>query len=225
MIFSDKLKMIRRSNGITQENLAGLLHVSRQAVTRWEAGQAYPDIENLIQISKLFSVSVDYLVKDEECTKSLEPGPGCGNHWDKLICFRMEAIKNTYAGYGTQADPCRPGSRDFHYRQGDLLYIDTYIGGEAFSGEEAVWEKGIPVWAMNYSGRTLKDSFSGDFLKKALRDCSKEYPYRGPEYFQDGEYLYKMQATGDAGWFQGYEEIFFRADKVYECYFHGGMIR
>lgn len=67
MIFSQKLQIIRKSQGFTQEALAGKLDVSRQAVAKWESGQAYPDISNLIQISKLFNVTIDYLVKDQEC--------------------------------------------------------------------------------------------------------------------------------------------------------------
>ena len=67
MIFSEKLQLIRKNKGLTQEELAERLDVSRQAVARWESGQVYPDISNLIQISNLFNVTVDYLVKDKDC--------------------------------------------------------------------------------------------------------------------------------------------------------------
>ena len=70
MIFSEKLQLLRKSKGLTQENLAEKMDVSRQAVARWEAGQAYPDIGNLIAISRLFHVTVDYLVKDQACAVS-----------------------------------------------------------------------------------------------------------------------------------------------------------
>ena len=56
--FSQKLQLIRKNKGLTQEELAGKLDVSRQAVAKWESGQVYPDISNLIQISKLFNVTV-----------------------------------------------------------------------------------------------------------------------------------------------------------------------
>lgn len=59
--------MIRKNKGLTQEALAEKLNVSRQAVAKWESGQVYPDISNLIQISNLFNVTVDYLVKDQTC--------------------------------------------------------------------------------------------------------------------------------------------------------------
>ena len=67
MNFSEKFQLIRKNKGMTQEELAEKLDVSRQAVAKWESGQAYPDISNLIQISNLFNVTVDYLVRDQEC--------------------------------------------------------------------------------------------------------------------------------------------------------------
>ena len=66
---------------------------------------------------------------------------------------------------------------------------------------------------------------SGDFLKEALRHASPDMPYRGPEYYQSGEYTYKCSVAGEISWFQGYEEIFYLDEKIYECYFHGGVIR
>ena len=51
MIFSEKLQILRKNKGYTQEALADKLGVSRQAVAKWESGQIYPDISNLIQIS------------------------------------------------------------------------------------------------------------------------------------------------------------------------------
>ena len=53
MKFCDKLQKIRKENNITQEGLADRLNVSRQAVSKWENGETYPDTEKLIQISKI----------------------------------------------------------------------------------------------------------------------------------------------------------------------------
>ena len=66
MKFCDKLQKIRKENNITQEGLADKLNVSRQAVSKWESGTAYPDTEKLIQISKIFNVSLDELVNDNK---------------------------------------------------------------------------------------------------------------------------------------------------------------
>ena len=223
MVFSEKLQLLRKNRGLTQEGLAAKLDVSRQAVAKWEAGMAYPDIFNLIRISDLMNVSVDYLVRDQECAVRAAAGPE--TDLDELIAFRLEANVNTYAAFRNEVDSTRPGSHDFRYAKGDYLYHDTYVGGEQFAGEEAVWHRGKAVYAMNYMGRVLGDGFSGNFLKEALRKADRKMPYRGPEYYQAGEYTYRCRVTGDFTWFQGCEEICRNEAKVYECLFHGGLLK
>ena len=222
MTFSDKLQIIRKSKGITQEELAEKLNVSRQAVTKWENGMAYPDIMNLIQISELFHMTLDYLVKDEQCGLCLEIP--YDNDMEELIAFKIEAVQNTYAGYAATCGASRPESNDYIYSKGDYQYYDTWLGGEKFSGEEAIWKMGKAIFSMNYFGRNLDERFSGDFLKEALRAATTESPFRGPEFYQSGEYTYKSKVIGDMEWFQGYEEIFCQNIKVYECFYHGGML-
>ena len=65
MKLSEKIVKLRKENGFSQEDLAQRLAVSRQAVSRWETGSALPDAENLLQLSRLFSVSADYLLNDD----------------------------------------------------------------------------------------------------------------------------------------------------------------
>lgn len=65
MEFGDKLIEQRRSRGLSQEQLADKLGVSRQAISRWEAGNAWPDVNNLKKISEIFAVSADYLLNDD----------------------------------------------------------------------------------------------------------------------------------------------------------------
>ena len=223
MIFSEKLQLLRKSKGLTQEEFAEKLNVSRQAVAKWEAGQAYPDIMNLIQISDMMNVTVDYLVKDRECAVALQKRED--NDVEELVLFRLEANVNTYAAFMNEVDATRPDSHDFRYEKGDYMYYDTYVGGEQFAGQEAVWKKGKAVYAMNYTGRVLSDKFSGNFLKEALRKADINMPYRGPEHYRAEEYVYKAKVSGDIEWFQGYEEIYWHNEKVYECYFHGGLLR
>ena len=68
MKFQDKLFTLRKNAGMTQNDLAEKLNVSRQAISRWEMGTAMPDVENLIAISDLFGVTLDALLKDREET-------------------------------------------------------------------------------------------------------------------------------------------------------------
>lgn len=223
MIFSEKLQILRKNRGYTQEALADILGVSRQAVAKWESGQIYPDISNLIQISNLMSVSVDYLVKDQDCAVCIKPQSD--TDLDELIAFRLEANVNTYAAFKNKVDATRPASHDFRYENGKYIYHDTFVGGEEFAGEEAVWRNGQAIYAMNYMGRVLADGFSGNFLKEALRAADVKMPYRGPEIYQSGEYTYRCKVTGDFAWFQGCEEIYHGNQKVYECVFHGGLLK
>ena len=65
MIFADKLIDLRKKSGWSQEELAEKLNVSRQAVSKWEGAQSIPDMNRIIQLSELFGVSTDYLLKDE----------------------------------------------------------------------------------------------------------------------------------------------------------------
>ena len=65
MTFAEKLVQLRKREGYTQEEVADRLEVSRQAISRWEMGTAVPDSSNLLQISKLFKVSADYLLNDD----------------------------------------------------------------------------------------------------------------------------------------------------------------
>ena len=66
MNFAEKLKELRKQKGISQEQLAEKIYVSRQAITKWESGNGIPDIENLIAISNLFNESLDSLLSEEK---------------------------------------------------------------------------------------------------------------------------------------------------------------
>lgn len=65
MILADKIIRERKKLGLSQEELAEKMNVSRQAVSKWESAQSIPEIEKLLQLSRLFGVTTDYLLKDE----------------------------------------------------------------------------------------------------------------------------------------------------------------
>ena len=66
MEFAEKLQELRKSRGITQEELAEALYVSRTAVSKWESGRGYPSIDSLKAISAYFSVTIDDLLSGEK---------------------------------------------------------------------------------------------------------------------------------------------------------------
>jgi transcriptional regulator with XRE-family HTH domain len=226
MSFKEQLQILRKGKGLSQEKLAEMLGISRQAVAKWEVGHSYPDIAKLIVLSDFFKVSIDKLVNDyeENCRLCIEESKVDSIN-EEIIEFLRTAKRSTYAGNGSQIQPSRPNSHDLEYIEENLKYIDTYLGGEQFAGEEALWKDDIPFWSMNYTGRIIGEGFSGKFLKEALNLVPKENPYRGPMVYQDGQYKYHCIVNGEFEWFQGYEEIYFDDTKVYECFFHGGIIR
>lgn len=65
MIIADKIIRLRKKNGWSQEELANKVNVSRQAVSKWESAQTIPDLEKVLQLSTLFGVTTDFLLKDE----------------------------------------------------------------------------------------------------------------------------------------------------------------
>ena len=65
MNLADKILELRKKRGLSQEELAEVLNVSRQTISRWEVGTALPDAINLVQLSKVFEVSTDYLLNEE----------------------------------------------------------------------------------------------------------------------------------------------------------------
>lgn len=144
---------------------------------------------------------------------------------DEIIQFLIRAKQATYAGKGAETASTRPQSHDLFYQENDYMYYDTYLGGASFSGEEALWIGGAPYWSMNYAGRVIGNNFSSDFLKDALFHVTKEKPFRGPENYISGTYTYKCEVNGDFDWFQGYETICYKEEKIYECYFHGSRLK
>lgn len=66
MEFAKQLKKLRTDKGLSQEDIAQKVHVTRQAVSRWEAGSSVPDLETAVQLAALFNVSLDQLVLDKQ---------------------------------------------------------------------------------------------------------------------------------------------------------------
>ena len=73
MQFSEKLIQLRRAKGMSQEELAERLGVSRQAVSRWEQGSSFPDLPNLQRLVAVFEVSADYLIGDARQDRVFKP--------------------------------------------------------------------------------------------------------------------------------------------------------
>lgn len=222
-MFNKKIKNLRKSAGISQEELAEMLNVTRQAVTKWESGCVVPDILNVIKMSELFKVTIDSLVKEEDCRNDF-----FSNKQDMGQCqsFVYLAKQHTYAANGqSNRLKLRQGSKDYQFQLDDFSYHDSYVGNECFVGEEVVYQRQQPVWALTYSGKVLSDHFSSSFLKEALQQVPETIPFRGPSHYSNGQYYYHCQTEGAFEWFQGSEVIYYEQEKVFELFFHGGELK
>ena len=86
MEFNEKLQELRKQRGVTQEELAAKLNVSRTAISKWESGRGYPNIESLKAIARFFSVTIDDLLSsDEVLTLAEEDGRRKENHFRDSI--------------------------------------------------------------------------------------------------------------------------------------------
>ena len=91
MEFNEKLQELRRKKGLTQEELAVSLYVSRTAISKWESGRGYPNIESLKQIAKFFSVTVDELLSsDELLTIAEEDSKQSKSHLRGTLCGLLD---------------------------------------------------------------------------------------------------------------------------------------
>jgi transcriptional regulator with XRE-family HTH domain len=73
MHLSEKIQLLRKQRNLSQEQLAEELDVSRQAISKWESEQSVPEMNNIIQLSEIFNVSTDFLLKED----SMEASEGC----------------------------------------------------------------------------------------------------------------------------------------------------
>ena len=74
MSFGENLQLIRKKNQLSQEGLAEMLGVSRQAVSKWELGEGYPEVDKLLLLSKKLNVSLDSLLGEENTMAVSEEG-------------------------------------------------------------------------------------------------------------------------------------------------------
>ena len=91
MEFNEKLQELRKARSLTQEELAEALFVSRTAISKWESGRGYPNLDSLKEISRFFSVSIDELICTEEIISAAEDEKKeCVDKYISLICNMLD---------------------------------------------------------------------------------------------------------------------------------------
>ena len=89
MEFHEKLQQLRKQKGLTQEELAGALYVSRTAISKWESGRGYPSIDSLKAIAGFFSVTVDELLSGDEVLRIAEEDSNTREHHIRDLVFGL----------------------------------------------------------------------------------------------------------------------------------------
>ena len=167
MSFSENLKQIRKEHHLSQEELAELLDVSRQAVSKWEQGQGYPEVEKLLLLSRKLNISLDALMSNEiGCDPVLKGTNVTGSivitspHENVIAnCYkiattgRMRGGKNSpqYMLFGVD----RGGS---NFWGEPTTFLGWYASEEQISKEIAeinrAISQGIPTYTLQYSAKT-----------------------------------------------------------------------
>jgi len=148
----------------------------------------------------------------------------------QLHDFIVTAKAATYVGDGKPVSSCRTNSHDLSYSEGEYRYLDSYFGGSDFIGEEVVYKSDEPVWGMNYYGSILKPEMisaaeAGAMIKDSLTRMYAAGRFLGGWEHESDHLIYHDTSEGDLTHFTGYEWIDVDGDKVYELFYHGGLIQ
>lgn len=147
---------------------------------------------------------------------------------EEIKKFIIEAKRKTYADPDSKPNILPDSRKQFLIKNGQYKYLDTYAGSNPFSGEEIIYYQDKPIWIMNYYGLVLDPNTSSEdvyaFLKKCLSNIPNDFPIRGPQIFEDGNFRYELKITGDLRYFYGKEDIYLNNRKIYELNLHGGVL-
>lgn len=122
MILAEKITMLRKQKGWSQEELAMRLDISRQSVSKWESNQSLPDLDKIIKLSELFDVSTDYLLKNDEKEESKNWDDSQNNfgQWDLGGTYNMNAGSDSN-------EQIPPGDKEKAYRMVSKEEADAFM--------------------------------------------------------------------------------------------------
>jgi hypothetical protein len=148
----------------------------------------------------------------------------------ELHGFAIAAKKATYVGNGNRQAASRPGAHDLVFASGAFSYLDSYVGGTDFLGQEVIWFHGQPVWAMNYYGRILRADLidstrAAETLRAALALDGSEGRLLDTLDWTGPHGHYSIRSAGDIAGFQGHETIHCGGVLAYELDYHGGLVK
>ncbi len=151
MEFNEKLQELRKSRGLTQEELAEALFVSRTAVSKWESGRGYPNIDSLKELSRFFSVTIDELICPEEI---------------------LSAAENEKKEFVSQSLSFLCGSLDMF--QAALLFIPVFGNGPAYPASVSLFSlTGINPWIKIVFAAVIGAAALNGVIEAAVRSIGR----------------------------------------------------
>ena len=169
MSFSENLKQIRKENHLSQEELAELLDVSRQAVSKWEQGQGYPEVEKLLLLSSKLNISLDALMSNEiGCDRDSKGTNVTGSivitspHENVITnCYKVAASGKMRGGKGSPQYILFGVDRGGSNFWGEpTTFLGWYASEEMISKEITEIHKailqGIPTYTLQFSAKTQR---------------------------------------------------------------------
>lgn len=147
---------------------------------------------------------------------------------ESLRQFLIESNKAGYAGgEGEKWIKEADGSTTIPFEKGAWKSHDNFFGGEPYGGREVVFYEHKPAWIMVYYGWVV-EGFEPDavygVLRNALMRMPAEHPFRGPEEYREGEFVYTNSWDGDVERFSGEEKITFQGNFIYKASYLGGCV-
>ena len=169
MSFSENLKQIRKEHHLSQEELAELLDVSRQAVSKWEQGQGYPEVEKLLLLSSKLCISLDVLMSGEmNCDRVLKneniPGLIVITSPHENVIATCSKVSASSKMHGAKDSPQYAlfgyDSSGSNYWGGNNTFLGWYANEEQISKEiEEIHRailQGIRTYTLQYSAKTQR---------------------------------------------------------------------
>lgn len=147
---------------------------------------------------------------------------------ESLRRFLIDSNKAGYAGGEEKKWIKEPdGSTTIPFEKGEFRSHDNFFGGEPYAGRAIVFYKDKPVWMMVYYGWVAEGVKNGPvyaFLRNALMKMPKDAPFRGPNEFKDGEFIYTNNWNGDIERYSGEEQIAQGEKFIYKANYIGGFV-
>lgn len=177
MSYAERIKEVRKDNGISQEQLAEIVGVSRQCVTKWEARKCYPSVDNLLIMARDMNTSIDWIFSDEIGKVRGENGEGKAYEANKLQTVAEKIINRDVSTYFS---PVSTGFKELDQSSKGILRHEMYV----ISGAPCIGKTALALSIANNvskRGRVLWFSFkeTKEELWQKLLNMESRVEYKG----------------------------------------------